>query len=59
MLVCWPNISQQITEMANHCPECSKSRYQHPEPLIPSEHPQMPWQHVTSDLFEWKNSTYA
>ena len=57
MSVCWPSISQQIIEMVNLCLERSKTRYQHPEPLIPSEHSQLPWQHVASDLFERKNST--
>ena len=28
------------------------------EPMVPSELPQLPWQKVGTDLFEWKNNNY-
>ena len=37
---------------------CCKTRYQHGEPLLSSDFPDYPWQHVVSDLFEWKKSKY-
>ena len=48
----------QLTDLVNNCPKCCKDRYQHPEPLIPSKLPSLPWQKLGSDLFYWKSSAY-
>ena len=53
----WPGLSRQIEERISSCTQCSKDRYQSPEP-IPSTMPTLPWQKVGTDLFQWKDSTY-
>ena len=47
-----------LTDLVNNCPKCCKDRYQHPEPLIPSKLPSLPWQKLAFDLFYWKGSAY-
>ena len=42
----------------HNCTECLKAPRQRPQPLTPTPLPQLPWQNVTSDLFEWKQKTY-
>ena len=37
---------------------CRKFYQQKPKPLIPSTIPELPWQKVGTDLFEWKGKTY-
>ena len=56
--VWWPGLSRQIEERISSCTQCSKDRYQSPEPLIPFAMPTLPWQKVGTDLFQWKDSTY-
>ena len=38
--------------------ECKKHLTPKVQPLIPTELPQLPWQKVAMDLFEWKKKTY-
>ena len=54
----WPGLSKQLDELVHNCPECLKSQRQRSQPLIPTPLPQLPWQKVASDLFEWKQETY-
>ena len=56
--VWWPGLSRQLEEAVKSCPECVKHSSLRPEPLIPSQLPQLPWQKVGTDLFEWNKSTY-
>jgi len=40
------------------CSECTKSQTPRAEPLIPTALPELPWQKVATDLFEWKGANY-
>ena len=50
--VWWPGLSRQLEEIVRSCPQCQKHSPLRPEPLIPSQLPQLPWQKVGTDLFE-------
>lgn len=54
----WPGIGKQLEEIVRRCPECCKNQTQPTEPLLPMSFPQLPWQRVGTDLFEWKKSQY-
>ena len=41
----------------NRCETCMKVQIQHAQPLIPSALPELPWQRVATDLFQWKEQT--
>jgi len=56
--VWWPGISKEIEAVVWNCPECCKAKRQRAQPLTPTPLPQLPWQKVTSDLFEWRQKTY-
>lgn len=56
--VWWPGISKEIEAVVRNCPECCKAQRQRAQPLTPTPLPQLPWQKVTSDLFEWRQKTY-
>ena len=56
--VWWPGLSRRLEELVKSCPECCKHKVQRPQPLQPSETPQLPWQKVATDLFQWKKSSY-
>ena len=56
--VWWLGLNRQLTDLVNNSARCCKDRYQHPEPLIPSKLPSLPWQKLASDLFYWKGSAY-
>ena len=45
--VWWP---KQLEELVKNCPECYKLQNLR---LIPTEFPDLPWQKVGTDLFEW------
>ena len=57
--VWWPGLSKQLEELVKSCPECCKAQSQRPQPLITSTLPELPWQRVATDLFEWKQKTYV
>lgn len=38
--------------------ECRRAGVQRPEPLITSTLPELPWQKVGTDLFEWRKNAY-
>ena len=40
------------------CPKCIKFQSQRAEPMRPTQLPELPWQRVATDLFEWQKSTY-
>ena len=54
----WPGLSKQLEEMVKCCTECCKTQTQRFEPLIPSCLPELPWQKIGTDLFEWNQNTY-
>ena len=56
--VWWPGMSSQLTDLVSNCVKCKKHLTPKVQPLIPTELPQLPWQKVAMDLFEWKKKTY-
>ena len=56
--VWWPGLSKQLEELVNNCSTCIKERVNRPEPVIPSELPDHPWQKLAADLFELKGQTF-
>lgn len=48
--VWWPELSQQLNELALKCNACIKERTNHTEPLIPTDLPERPWQKLETDL---------
>ena len=51
-------MSRELEELVKNCPECCKAQKQRAQPLTPSELPDLPWQKVATDLFEWKQRMY-
>ena len=56
--VWWPGMSRELEELVKHCPECCKVLRQRAQPLMPSVLPDLPWQKVGTDLFEWRQRTF-
>ena len=56
--VWWPGISKELEELVNRCHVCCKTQSQRAEPLITTPLPDLPWQKVATDIFEWKKSNY-
>ena len=56
--VWWPGISRDLEDLVRNCHECCKAQRQRAQPLTPSPLPELPWQKVGTDLFEWKKDTY-
>ena len=56
--VWWPGISQHLAEKVKNCVECTENQIQRSEPMLPTPLPELPWQKVGTDLFQWKNSHY-
>ena len=54
----WPGLSTQLDTLVKNCPECCKTQQQRLEPLMHSELPQLPWQKIGTDLFEWKQKQF-
>ena len=54
----WPGLSKQLAEKVKNCSECCKNQLQRVEPLIPTQMPELPWQKVDTDLFQWKRNQY-
>ena len=55
--VWWPGLSKQLEELVKVCPKCVKTQKQRAQPLILSTLPDLPWQKLATDLFEWKRKT--
>jgi hypothetical protein len=52
-LLYWPGINKQVEDMVSKCGTCQERRAaQAKEPLMPTEIPEGPWQHVAQDLFD-------
>ena len=56
--VWWPGLSKQLEQLVKSCEECCKAQEQGVEPLHPSPLPDLPFQKVGTDLFEWDKKTY-
>ena len=56
--VWWPGLSTQLSQLIKSCKECCKEQSQRALPLHPSPLPDLPFQKVGTDLFEWKKKTY-
>ena len=56
--VWWPGLSTQLEELVKTCPECVKAQKQRAQPLVTSTFPELPWQKVATDLFEWRKESY-
>ena len=55
----WPGMQKQIEELVNDCVTCSAVDHKSPkEPLKPTATPSLPWEEVSSDIFEFNNSHY-
>ena len=57
--VWWPGLSAELERLVKNCPECCKEQPRRAEPLMPSELPELPFQKVGTDLFEWKSQIYV
>ena len=57
-LVWWPGLSAQLEKVVKNCRECCREQLQRAEPLMPSVLPELPFQKVGTDLFEWEKRTY-
>ena len=57
--VWWPGISKELEELVNRCHLCCKAQSQRAEPLITTPLPNLPWQKVATDKFEWRNQTIS
>ena len=56
--VWWPGLSTQLEELVRNCETCCKNQLQRAQPLVPSQLPDLPWQKVGTDLFEWRNKNF-
>ena len=54
----WPGLSRQLDELVKHCSVCRKCTNRRSEPLITTALPELPWQRVGTDLFEFKGRSY-
>ena len=54
----WPGLSTQLEDLVFGCTVCQKERTQQPEPLHSTPFPELPWQRLGADLFEWKGGKY-
>ena len=55
----WPGIGQQIKDLVQSCPTCVREFSHHPEPLMFTPLPDLPWQRVSLDLFVFNGETYV
>lgn len=56
--VWWPGLSTQLENLVTNCETCCKNQHQRAQPLVPSQLPELPWQKVGTDLFEWRNKHF-
>ena len=57
--VWWPRISTELEELVGACTTCCKEQQKRAEPMKPSKLPELPWQKVGTDLFEWDKHMYV
>ena len=56
--VWWPCMSREIADLVQNCRTCAHDERNKKEPLIATPTPELPWQKVASDLFEWNKQQY-
>ena len=56
--VWWPGLTTHLAGKVKNCIECCKNQSQSAEPMLSSSLPELPWQKVGTDLFEWKKNHY-
>ena len=56
--VWWPELSAELEDVVSKCHSCSMNQAQKTEPMIPNPFPELLWQKVGMDLFEWKKLVY-
>ena len=56
--VWWPGLSRQLEELVKNCITCVKAQKQRAQPLVTTTFPELPWQKVATDLFEWRKENY-
>ena len=49
---------ETLEHLVSSCEICVKAQAQRAQPLTPSPLPDLPWQRIATDLFQWKDSTY-
>ena len=55
----WPGMSAEIENMIKNCGKCAEVQNRLPrQPLIPTETPELPFEEVASDLFEFERKQY-
>uniref|UniRef100_A0A3B3HY91 Gypsy retrotransposon integrase-like protein 1 n=1 Tax=Oryzias latipes TaxID=8090 RepID=A0A3B3HY91_ORYLA len=55
----WPGMSAEIENMIRSCPKCAEVQNRLPKlPLMPTETPELPFEVVGSDLFEFEDKHY-
>ena len=58
-LVFWKGMNNQIEDVVGKCGLCQKHRAeQQKEPMMSTEVPTLPWQSVSSDLFDYEDQWY-
>ena len=58
-LIFWPHMTKEITEFVKTCAICAAfPDKQAPEPLLPHEVPNNPWEKVGTDIYSIKNRNY-
>ena len=57
--VFWPTIMEEIEQLVATCTVClSNKEHQQKEPMLPYPVPELPWQIVATDIFEWHSESY-
>ena len=56
--VWWPGLTTHLAGKVKNYIECCKNQSQSAEPMLSSSLPELPWQKVGTDLFEWKKNHY-
>lgn len=55
----WPGVSAEIEPVIGNCGKCAEVQNMLPrQPLMPTETPELPFEEVASDLFEFENKQY-
>ena len=57
--VWWLGLSRQLEELVKNCITCVKAQKQRAQPLVTTTFPELPWQKVATDLFEWRKENYV
>ena len=56
--VWWPGLLSEIENVAGKCQSCCMNQARKTEPMIPSTFPELTWQKIGIDVFEWQKLVY-